>query len=93
MKDGEYTNYKNVIDKQKDFEIQLQANTADIFASLERAALIINADNTKTPLKLFIKDDEINITCSSQVGKISDIINVSSKKGGELLIGLNQRYL
>ena len=93
LKDGEYTNYKNVINKQKEFEIQLQANTSEIFDSLERAALIINADNTKTPLKLFIKDDEINITCSSQVGKISDIINVSSKKGGELLIGLNQRYL
>lgn len=93
LRDGEYTNYKSVIEKQKNFEIQLKANVSDIFSSLERASLIINADNAKSPLKLFIKDDEINVTCTSQIGKISDIINVSSKNGGELLIGLNQRYL
>ena len=93
LRDGEYTNYKSVIEKQKNFEIQLTANVSDIFSSLERASLIINSDNAKSPLKLFIKDDEINVTCASQIGKISDIINVSSKTGGELLIGLNQRYL
>ncbi len=93
LKDGEYTNYKNVIEKQKDFEIQLKARTDEIFESLERASLITNSDNTKSALKVHIKDDEININCSSQIGKISDTVNVESKKGGELLIGLNQRYL
>lgn len=93
LRDGEYTNYKSVIEKQKNFEIQLKANVSEIFSSLERASLIINADNAKSPLKLYIKDDEINVTCASQIGKISDIINVSSKNGGELVIGLNQRYL
>lgn len=93
LKDGEYTNYKNVIEKQNNYEIQLIARTDEIFSSLERASLIINADNTKSPLKVYINDDEINITCCSQIGKISDIVNVEAKKSGELLIGLNQRYL
>lgn len=93
LRDGEYTNYKSVVERQKNYEIQLEANVSDIFSSLERASLIINTDNTKSPLKLIIKDDQINLTCSSQIGKVSDIINVSAKKAGELLIGLNQKYL
>ncbi len=93
LRDGEYTNYKNVIEKQKSFEIELKVDTANVLSSLERAALIINADSAKSPLKLDIRDDEINVNCSSQIGKISDVINADALKSGELLIGLNQRYL
>lgn len=93
LKDGEYTNYKNVIDKQKNFEIEMKVNSAEVLSSLDRAALILNADSTKSPLKLNISEDEINVNCSSQMGKISDIITGNSIKSGELLIGLNQRYL
>lgn len=93
LKDGEYTNYKNVIEKQQNFEIEMKVNSSEVLSSLDRAALILNADSTKSPLKLNIKDDEINVNCSSQMGKISDIITADALKSGELLIGLNQKYL
>ncbi len=90
LRDGEYIKYKSAIPSE--YNIEINANVMSFCDSIDRASLIINTDNSKSPLKLDIKDDTITISCSSHMGKVSDIINVDSS-GGELVIGFNHRYL
>lgn len=90
LRDGEYIKYKSAIPGE--YNIEINADVASFCDSIDRAALIINAESSKSPLKLDIKDDNITISCSSHMGKVSDIINVDSS-GGELVIGFNHKYL
>lgn len=90
LRDGEYIKYKSAIPTE--YNIEINANVMDFCDSIDRAALIINTETSKSPLKLDIKNDTIKISCSSHMGKVSDIINVDSS-GGELVIGFNHKYL
>ncbi len=90
LRDGEYIKYKSAIPGE--YNIEINADVSSFCDSIDRAALIINAESAKSPLKLDIRDDNITISCSSHMGKVSDIINVDSS-GGELVIGFNHRYL
>lgn len=90
LRDGEYIKYKSAIPSE--YNIEIKADVASFCDSIDRAALIINAESAKSPLKLDIKDDTITLSCSSHMGKVSDILNVDSS-GGELLIGFNHKYL
>lgn len=90
LRDGEYIHYKSVI--PTDYPIEMRVNVAQFCESIDRAALIINSESSKTPLKIEIKDNQMNMTCASQFGKISDTISVDST-GGDIDIGFNHRYL
>ncbi|MBE7026966.1 MAG: DNA polymerase III subunit beta [Ruminococcaceae bacterium] len=90
LRDGEYIKYKSAIPSE--YNIEINANVASFCDSIDRAALIINTETSKSPLKLDIKNDNITISCSSHMGKVSDIVNVDSS-GGELVIGFNHKYL
>lgn len=88
--DGEYFNYEAALPKQ--YTLQVIAEVGLFCDSIERAALIISNDTTKSPLKLKIDTDKVTINCASQIGKVSDIIPVDSD-GEPLEIGFNYKYL
>lgn len=90
LRDGEYIKYKSAIPSE--YNIEIKADVAAFCDSIDRASLIINTESAKSPLKLDINGDTITISCSSHMGKVSDIVNVDSS-GGELLIGFNHKYL
>lgn len=90
LRDGEYIKYKSAIPSE--YNIEINANVMSFCESIDRASLIINTESAKSPLRLDISDDTVTISCSSHMGKVSDIINVDSS-GGELVIGFNHKYL
>lgn len=90
LRDGEYIKYRSAIPGE--CNIELIAQTADVAGSIDRAALIINAESTKSPLRIEIKNSTLSMSCQSHMGKFYDSINVESS-GGELVIGFNHKYL
>ena len=88
--DGEYFNYEGAIPKQH--AIEVKAEVDPFIDSIERAALIISNDTTKSPLRLNIKENKVMLHCASQIGKVSDTIEVEAS-GEKLEFGFNYKYL
>ena len=92
--EGEFINYKPVLMTPN--SIFVNAKTAELSESLERASLLINDDITskaeKVPVRLNITTDKIEITCMTGKGKVYDIVDVKAS-GEDLEIGFNHRYL
>ena len=87
--EGEYLDYTRALPQQS--KIFAEINTADFIESVERASLLVD-ERLKTPLKLRFEDKKLNISCSTQYGKVSDDIRIS-KEGDDLEISFNNRYL
>ena len=92
--EGEFINYKPVLMTPN--SIFVNAKTAELSESLERASLLINDDISskaeKVPVRLNITTDKIEITCMTGKGKVYDIVDVKAS-GDDLEIGFNHRYL
>ena len=89
--DGEFINYKRTIPTEHSMEII--ADVGMFSDSIDRAALIINSDSAKSPIRMSIKGDIVTINCASQTGKVSDVIKVETESTENLEIGFNYRYL
>ncbi len=88
--DGEYFNYAGALPKEHKLEVV--ANVGAFINSIERAALIISSDTAKSPLRINIDAGKATLKCSSQIGKVSDVIPIKSS-GDALDIGFNYKYL
>ena len=87
--EGEFIDYNNAIPKDSKTEIIIK--TRDISNSVERAALLIS-DRLKSPVKMIIDDEKIEILCTTAIGKIHDVIDAKIK-GATFEIGFNNKYL
>lgn len=87
--EGEFFDYKKAIPTQN--KIFAKINTAAFIESVERASLLID-EKLITPLKCSFKNSTLNISCSTQYGKVNDNIRIS-KEGDDIEIGFNNRYL
>lgn len=74
--EGEYINYKNAI--YDSGEIEIECPLYELYDSVYRASLIITENSNDAPVKFNIKDDNINISCETIVGKVDDNIPVST---------------
>ena len=93
--DGEYLKYDVILSVTN--SIRVKADKESIVNSLERANLIINDDlssktENKMPVRLHISYNKIEISCKTVKGYVNDIVNVE-QEGGDLLIGLNCRFM
>ena len=87
--EGPYINYKTLIPSE--INTMVKANKAELLMSLERAGLI--SDSSKNSIvKLNITDDNMNISSSSDRGKIVEDVLVG-KTGDDLKIAFNVRFL
>ncbi|MGN0666231.1 MAG: DNA polymerase III subunit beta [Huintestinicola sp.] len=87
--EGEFHNYKGSIPANHSTEIVL--NTKDLIASLERCLLLV-VEQTKAPVKCIFEDGQVKISCSSSLGKLSDVFPVEIS-GQRVEIGFNCRFL
>lgn len=88
--EGEFLDYHQILPKQS--SLTVLAEVRKMTAIIERAALIIENESTKYPLKLSVKTDQVQVGCVSKVGKMSDMVLVETH-GNDLEIGFNYRYL
>ncbi|MBQ7792770.1 MAG: DNA polymerase III subunit beta, partial [Clostridia bacterium] len=87
--DGEFFNYQQIIPKNA--EIKVKANTRDLVDSLERASLLITADN-KAPIRIKMEGDQMILNTTSRIGQAQDEIFIQ-KDGEDLEIGFNHKFL
>ncbi len=95
--DGEYLDYKRIL--QQETKIKVSVNKSDFLHSIDRVALIANSDNmldgkkfNKPPARMNIKDGKIEITCVTNKGDVTDMVDAEIN-GGELIIGFNCDYI
>lgn len=88
--EGEFLDYNQILPKES--KIYVTADVKPLCDAIERAALIIENETTKYPVKLSIETDRINLSCVSRVGKMDDTVFVETK-GDNLEIGFNYRFL
>lgn len=88
--EGDYIDYKKII--PGDYKTSIKTETKTFIDSVERAALIITSEVTKSPVVLNVIDGEVKVNCETQIGKVEDIIPVDMT-GESIEIGFNNRYL
>ena len=87
--EGEFLNYRNTIPGSN--AIVLEADTADLQRSIDRASLIIN-EKLKSPLRCKFEDGSLSITSRTAIGSAFDrCLIIGDGKGLE--IGFNNRFL
>lgn len=87
--EGEFLDYKRAIPSQN--KIFVKINRTAFEESVSRASLLVD-EKLKTPLRCKFSDNNLNITCSTQYGKVNDYLAVE-KEGEDIEIGFNNRYL
>ncbi len=87
--EGEFLDYRKAIPSQN--KIFAKVDTGFFIESVERASLLID-DKMITPIRCNFKGNILNISCSTQYGKVNDNIHIS-KDGDDIEIGFNNRYL
>lgn len=88
--EGEFLNYNAIIPTEH--RLTAIVDTAELIAAIERTSLIVSSEGTKTPLRLEIKEGEFHLSCTSQMGKVSDCVSAQID-GDDMEIGFNYRYL
>ena len=87
--EGEFLNYRQTIPQNN--AIMLEADTADLQRSIDRASLIIN-DKLKSPLRCKFEDGSLSISSKTAMGSVFDRCPVTGD-GKDLEIGFNNRFL
>lgn len=85
---GEYMNYRNFIPDK--FETEIEIETKELIESIDRASLISN-DDKRYPVKFIIRDNNMIVTSSAEIGILKDEIQVDMD-GVDLTIGFNPKY-
>ena len=87
--EGEFLNYRQTIPQNN--AISLEADTASLLISIDRASLIIN-EKLKSPLRCRFEDGQMSITSRTAIGSAFDICPIAGDGKG-LEIGFNNRFL
>ncbi len=87
--EGEFHNYKGSVPQSSSIEVIVSSK--ELIESLERASLLIN-DRIKSPVKCIFSSDSLKISCSTTIGRISDVIDIDLS-GNSIEIGFNNKYL
>ena len=90
--EGEFMNYKRLLLPENKFE--LEVSTKDFLESVTRAAILLESYKNNF-LIINLADGKMNVSCTTEFGKVDDIIESTFSKGEEetLKIGFNHRIL
>ncbi len=90
--DGEFMNYKRLLSSDNRFE--LTVSTKDFLESVSRAAILLESYKNNF-LIINLAEGQMNVSCSTEFGKVDDVIESTFQKGEEetLKIGFNHRIL
>ncbi len=87
--DGEFLDYRQSIPASATSTVRV--STRRFINSVERASLLIN-DRMKSPVRCIFDRDELKISCTTPMGKVSDQFE-ASVEGERFEMGFNNRYL
>lgn len=87
--EGEFLDYNSAIPKESSTSIKI--NTRSIMDSIERTSLLIS-DKTRSPIKINVASNIVQISCSTTMGKAYDEISCEMT-GDNVNIGFNNKYL
>lgn len=87
--DGDFLDYRASIPSS--FKTEFTVKVRSFLDSVERASLLIT-DRLKSPLRCVFSDDEVEISCSTTVGKVVDQFPVKLS-GERVVMGFNNVYV
>ena len=87
--EGDFIDFRSSIPANSSTVVEVKVR--DFLNSIDRTSLLIN-DRLKSPIRLSIGEGEIKISCSTAIGKISDVVECDIK-GERVDMGFNNRYL
>lgn len=87
--EGEFMNYEQVFSDE--YTTKVQADRKSLIMGLERAALLAR-ENKKTPVKVDISENELEITSNTELGTAYEKLEVKTE-GTEIVIAFNPKYL
>ncbi len=87
--EGTFLDYNSTIPKTSKTEVTV--NTRLLINSVDRMSLL-NGDKLQSPVRCNFSGQEIQLSCTSAIGKANDVIS-APVNGEEVEIGFNNRYL
>ncbi len=87
--EGDFLNYKTAMPTQKTTTVTIK--TREFMESIERTSLLIS-DRLRSPLKVCFEKNQIQISCSTTIGKANDQLDCEID-GEDVEMGFNNRYL
>ncbi|MCI8602085.1 MAG: DNA polymerase III subunit beta [Oscillospiraceae bacterium] len=87
--EGEFINYNSAI--PSDGKLRVRVNVRAFFDVVSRASIIIN-EKVKNPIRAVFGDGQIQVSCETSLGKVSDSIP-ADVTGDGLQIGFNNRFM
>lgn len=87
--EGDFVNYQRTIPAAHKQKIVVMVK--DLLSIFDRISLLIS-DSFSTPVRCIINEENINFSCSTSVGKITETYEVDLE-GDPFEIGLSSRYL
>ena len=87
--EGNFLDYKTTVPKSA--ATQFVINTRILSSSVDRMSLLTN-EKLQSPVRCSITSDTIKLSCSTTVGRATDVIP-ASVIGNDVEIGFNNRYL
>jgi DNA polymerase-3 subunit beta len=76
----------------KNYKKTVVVKTQELIQCLERCSLLINEKN-RAPVKLNFTGMSLKVQCDTPLGNIDEEIQLEDNVGGDLLIGLNNKFL
>ena len=89
--EGEFINYEAFIPKEGLYDAEV--NLSEFLKCIDRASLLSESDGSKTPVKITYDNDLISVACSTERGKMSDSLIVTSHSDQSFVVGYNCKYL
>lgn len=86
--EGEFHNWRGSLPENSVTEVIVDRK--DLIQSLERASILIN-ERVKSPVRCIFEGDELSLSCSTSIGKISDKIPMDCT-GPVIEIGFNCKF-
>ena len=89
--DGEFINYENILPKSHNYSAVIDA--AEFIKSVDRAALLADAEGNKTPVRVLYEADKVTVMCNTGKGNMKDIIAVKTDSTESFEVGYNCKFL
>lgn len=90
--DGTYPDTSKLIPQS--FQTELIVNTKELADAIDRAYLLSREDKTNIVKLIMLEDETIEISSSSsELGKVTEQLNLQSFKGERLRISFNSKYM
>ncbi|MBP5755932.1 MAG: DNA polymerase III subunit beta [Clostridia bacterium] len=87
--EGEFLDYQTVIPVSGKTCVTIDRQA--FLESVERASLLVD-EKLRTPLRFKFEGDNLIIHCSTQIGKINDVVKIEHT-GDDMEIGFNNKYI